>query len=84
VHDRTSGTLINLYKTKLLEEIANQLSMGAENLMKDDKYLFECNFSDLATTDGEQQEYRLLAITAARMETLIHQQTIQKQCISAL
>ncbi len=36
VHDRTSGTLITLLKTKLLEEIAKQLSMGAENLMEDD------------------------------------------------
>ncbi len=37
VHDRTSGTIINLHKNKLLEELANQLSMGAENLMEDDK-----------------------------------------------
>jgi hypothetical protein len=55
-HDCTSGTLINLHKTKLLEEIANQLSMGAENIMEDYKYLLECNFSDLATTNSEQQE----------------------------
>ena len=44
VHNSTSGTLINLHKTELLEEIANQLSMGAENLMEDDKYLLECTF----------------------------------------
>ncbi len=74
VHDHTSSMLINLHKTKLLEEIANQLSMGAENLMEDDKYLLECNLSDLATTSGEQQEYWLLAIRAARMVSLIHQQ----------
>jgi hypothetical protein len=84
VHNRTSGTLINLHKTKLLEEIANQLLIGAENLMEDDKYLLECNFSDLATTNSEQQEYWLLAIKAARMASLIHQQTIQQQCIPAL
>jgi hypothetical protein len=53
--------LINLHKIKLLEEIENQLSMGAENLMKDDKYLLECNLSDLVTTNSEQQEYWLLA-----------------------
>jgi hypothetical protein len=81
VHDRTSGTLINLHKTKLLEEIANQLSMGAENLMEDDKYFLECNFLDLATTNSEQQEYWLLAIKAARMANLIHQQTIQQQLV---
>ncbi len=63
VHDHTTSTLITLHKTKLLEEIANQLSMGAENLMEDNKYLLECNLLDIATTNGEQQEYYwLLAI----------------------
>jgi hypothetical protein len=57
--------------------------MGAENLVEDDKYLLECNLSDLATTNGEQQEYWLLAIKAARMASLIHQQIIQQQCIPA-
>jgi hypothetical protein len=42
VHDRTSGTIINLHKNELLEEITNQLSMGVENLLEDDKYLLEC------------------------------------------
>jgi hypothetical protein len=79
VHDRTSSTIINLYKNKLLEEIANQLSMGAENLMEDDKYLLECNLLDLATTNREQQEYWLLAIKAARMAGVICQQTAQQQ-----
>jgi hypothetical protein len=79
VHDRTSGTIINLNKNELLEEIANQLSMGAENLMEDYKYLLECNLSDLATTNGEQQEYWLLAIKAARMAGVICQQTAQQQ-----
>jgi hypothetical protein len=84
VHDCTSGTLIILHKTKLLEEIANQLSMGVENLMEDYKYFLKYNFSDLATISGEQQEYWLLAIKVARMASLIHQQTIQQQCILAL
>ncbi len=66
VHNHTSGKLINLHKTKLLEEIANQLSMEAENLMEDDRYLLESNLLDLATTNGEQQEYWLLVIKAAR------------------
>jgi hypothetical protein len=75
--------LINLHKTELLEEITNQLSMGADNFMEDDKYLLECNLSKLATTNCEQQEYRVLAIKAARMASLIHQQTTQQQCIPA-
>ena len=61
-HAQTSGTLANLHKTELLEEIANQLSMGANNLMEDDKYLLECNRLDLATTNDKEQEYWLLAI----------------------
>jgi hypothetical protein len=60
VHNRTSGMIINLHKTKLLKEIANQLSMGTENLMEDNNDLLECNLLDLATTNGEQQEYWLL------------------------
>jgi hypothetical protein len=75
--------LINLHKTKLLEEIANQLSMGADNSMEEDKYLLESNLLDLVTTNSEQQEYWLLASKAARMASLIHQQTAQQQCIPA-
>ncbi len=46
--------------------------MGAENLMEDDKYLLECNFSGLATTNNKQQEYWLSVIKAARTASLIH------------
>ncbi len=62
VHDRTSSTLVNQHKAELLEEITKQLSMGVESLMKDDKFLVKCNLSDIATTNGKQQEYWLLAI----------------------
>ena len=81
VHDHASGTLVNLHKSKLLEEISNQLSMGAQTLMEDDKYLLECNLSTLATSNGEEQEYWLLAIKAARMACLIQQQQAHQQCI---
>ncbi len=57
VHDRTFGTLITLHKTELLKESAIQSSMGAEIIMEDNKYLLKCNLLDLATTNGEQQEY---------------------------
>jgi hypothetical protein len=65
VHNCTMGTLINQHKAKLLEEITKQLSMGAESLMEDDKFLLECNLSDIVLTNGEQQEYWLLTIQAA-------------------
>jgi hypothetical protein len=83
VHDCTFDTLINLRKTELLEEIANQLSKGAENLMEGGKYILKSNLLDLATTNGKQQEYWLLAIKAARMASLIHQQITQQQYILA-
>jgi hypothetical protein len=57
VQDRTSGTLINVHKAELCEEITNQLSLGAENLMESDKYLLECNLSTLAATNSKQQAY---------------------------
>ncbi len=50
--------------------------------MEDDKYLLEYNILDLATTNGKEQEYWLLAITAARMASLISQQQEQQQCIT--
>jgi hypothetical protein len=81
VHDHTSGTLVNLHKSELLEEISNQLSMGARTLMEDDKYLLECNLLTLATSNGEEQEYWLLAIKAARMACLINKQQAHQQCI---
>ena len=65
VHDRTMGTLVSQHKAEILEEITKQLSLGAELLMEDDKFLLECNLLDIVTTNGKQQEYWLLAIQAA-------------------
>ncbi len=61
VHDRATGIMVNQHKAALLEEITAQLSMGAELLTEDDMFLLECNLSDIATTNGKQQEYWLLA-----------------------
>jgi hypothetical protein len=80
VHDRTTGTLLNQHKAELLEEITKQLSMGAESLMEDDKYLLECNLSDIVTTNGEQQEYWLLAIQAAQEASQLQKQAMQQKC----
>ncbi len=66
VHDRATGTLVAAHKEELMKEIAHQLKMGAEGLAEDDRFLLECNFEELATTNGEQQEYWILAIQAAR------------------
>ena len=37
-----------------------------EGLAEEDKFLLECNFDELVTTNGGQQEYWILAIQAAR------------------
>jgi hypothetical protein len=65
VHDRITGTLILAHKDELLKESNHQLELGSEDLAEEDKFLLECNFDKLITTNGEQQEYWLLAIQTA-------------------
>jgi len=49
-----------------MKEIEHQLDLGEEGLVEEDKFLLKCNFDELATTNGEQQEYWILAIQVAR------------------
>ena len=49
-----------------MKEVSYQLELGAEGLAEDNRFLLECNFDELTTTDGEQQEYWILAIQTAR------------------
>jgi hypothetical protein len=81
VHNCTTGTLINQHKAKLLEKITKQLLMGVELLMEDDKFLLECNLLAIVSTNGEQQEYWLLAIQAAREASRLQTQARQQQGI---
>ena len=66
LHDQSTGTLISAHKADMLKEIEHQLALGNEGLEEEDKFLLECNFDELVTTNGEQQEYWILAIQAAR------------------
>ena len=61
-----TGTLTSAHKEDLLKEVKNQLAIGSEGLDKQDRFLLECNFDEMATTTGEDQDYWLLAIQAAR------------------
>jgi hypothetical protein len=61
-HNRTTGTLILAHKDELLKEIDHQLALGPERLAEEDRFVLECNFEDMVLTNGEQQEYWLLAI----------------------
>jgi hypothetical protein len=74
VHDRSTRTLVSAHKEDLMKDIAHQLEMGAEGLAEGNRFLLECNFNKLATTNGEQQEYWILAIQAAR----------EARCLSAM
>ncbi len=65
VHDPTTGTLISSHKAELLKEINHQLTLGPKGLSEEDRFLLECNFVEITSTAGKQQEYWLLAIEAA-------------------
>ena len=66
VHDRSTGTLVSAHNKEMLKEIEHQLVLGNKGLAEEDKFLLECNFDELVATNGEQQEYWILAIQAAR------------------
>jgi hypothetical protein len=72
VHNRTADTLILVHKEDLLKGVKNQLAIGSEGLDEQDRFLLECSFEEMATTTGEDQEYWLLAIQAAREASRIH------------
>jgi hypothetical protein len=84
VHDRPAGTLILVHKEDLLKEVKNQLAIGPEGLDEQDRFLLECNFDELATTTGKQQEYWLLDIQAAREASRIctAKADVEQQCES--
>jgi hypothetical protein len=54
------------HKEELMKEIEHKLDLGEEGLAEEDKFLLECNFDELATTNGKQQKYWILAIQVAR------------------
>jgi hypothetical protein len=68
--------LISSHKGERLKEIDHQLSLGSNGLEEEDRFLLECNFNTLTTTTGEQQEYWLLAIQAAREASRIRSKAV--------
>ncbi len=73
-----TGMIISVYKEDLLIEVKHQLTIGPDSLNKEDWFLLECNFDELATTTGEHQEYWPLAIQAAREASHICTQQADK------
>ena len=71
IHDSVAGTLATSRKEDIQREIEKQIEMGEEGLLEEDLWMLEVNLGDLETTGGEQEEYWLLAIRAARMSATI-------------
>ena len=66
VYDTVTGLHATGRKEELQKEIEDQIHMGGEELVEDDKYLLEINLYDMGNTSRERQEYCLLAIQVAR------------------
>ncbi len=79
VHNPTTGMLVSAQKEELLKEIEHQLSLGPESLAEKDRFLLECNFDSIITTNGDHQEYWLLAFQASREASRIHTETMATQ-----
>jgi hypothetical protein len=67
VHDKVAGNLAVTRKEGIRSEIEDQLSKGEEGLLDEHKFLLEVNLDNSDGTDGDSQEYWLLAIRAARV-----------------
>jgi hypothetical protein len=74
VHDKTTGDLASQRKEDIHRALEEQLTLGEEGLEKDDKFLLEINLDELNDTTGEDQEYWLLALQAAREASLLRRQ----------
>jgi hypothetical protein len=67
VHDAVTGRLAITRKEDIEAQIEEQLACGGEDLLEEDQYLMEVNLGALQESNGEQHEYWLLAIRAARI-----------------
>ncbi len=71
VHDRVQGTISTQRKKELQREIEDEQEQGFDGPLEEDQYLEEVNLEDLENTSGEQQEYWLVAMRAAREASLL-------------
>ncbi len=67
VHDATTGRLAMAKKEEIAAKIVEQYDLGVGDMLAEDQYLLEVNLRDLQESTGEQHEYWLLAIQAARV-----------------
>lgn len=77
IHDSVAGTQATLRKEEILREIEDQMELGSEGLLDEDRWMMEVNLGDPETSSGEQEEYWLLAIRAAREAAILTRQLTQ-------
>jgi hypothetical protein len=80
IHNLVAGTQATRWKEEIRQEIEKQMEMGTNGLLGKDLWMMEVNLGDLEMTSGEQEEYWLVAIQAAReAATLTWQRAQQTQ-----
>jgi hypothetical protein len=67
VHDAVVGSLASIRKEEIEAQIEAQLLRGGDGLLEEDAFLMEVNLGELSESSGQQHEYWLLAIKAARI-----------------
>ena len=78
IHDSVAGTQATLWKEEIKQEIEEQMAMGTKGLLDEDLWKMEENLGDMETTSGEQEEYWLIAIRAAREAVTLTRQHAQQ------
>ena len=58
-------------------EVEKQQELGDNGLLREDRFLLEIKLDDLEMSSGEQEEYWLLAIRAARKACALRNQQNQ-------
>jgi hypothetical protein len=66
IHDAVAGTQALTQKEAILRKIEEQKEMGIEGLLEEDQWMLEINLGDIEQSSGEQEQYWLVAIRAAR------------------
>jgi hypothetical protein len=75
-----SRTQATLRKEVIQKEIEEQMELGDAGLLEDDSWMLEVNLGDLMSTSGEQEQYWLVAIKAARVAAMLTRQNEQVSC----
>ncbi len=77
IHDAVSGTQAIIRKEAIQKEIEEQMELGEAGLLEEDNWMLEVNLGDLESTSGEQEQYWLVAIKAAREAAMLTRQNEQ-------